>query len=181
VVRVDHGRDVERADAWMHAPLPAKVDEIERHARAAREGGRELALSSGEREHAAVVIGVAMDVEQADDAPRRRRQRTSELRDRALVRAGARIRHGEKRGVREGGRQHERGRARARPSSATRAGAVTEAAVGQGKAKAKGHAKKAKQASGKGKKASGEGQEARSPAADDRSARRRSAPDRRRR
>ena len=64
VVEEDERRDVERADVRVAAALGAQVDVLLARAGARDERGHELRRVAGEREDAAVVVGVGVHVEQ---------------------------------------------------------------------------------------------------------------------
>jgi hypothetical protein len=73
-VEIHHRHHVHRAhmgmlaDVRLIAAVP-HVDPPHRHPRAREQGGGQLALDAGEREHRAVVVRVGMDIQQARGTP----------------------------------------------------------------------------------------------------------------
>ena len=65
VVQVHDRRHVDGADAWVLSPVVADVDPGDGFARPREHRRRQRARPSGERVHAAVMVGIGMDVEQA--------------------------------------------------------------------------------------------------------------------
>ncbi len=62
-VEINDGRHVERAHSRVHAALGTQIDVLQRGCGPAHERRRKVALTPGDREHAAIVVWVAVDVE----------------------------------------------------------------------------------------------------------------------
>ena len=103
-VEVDQRHDVDRSDVRVRAGrrrIAARagddIDRLDRHARAAQQRVGERSLAPGEREHRAMVVAVAVHVEQPDLAVRRGvgRECGGERVDGARVAALGDVGHGE--------------------------------------------------------------------------------------
>ena len=89
VVEVHDRRHVDRAHVRVRARVPGQVDAGERLARPVHERPRELALRRGQGEHAPLVVGIGVRVEQPGG-----RERGADRGDRVVVAPLAHVGHG---------------------------------------------------------------------------------------